>query len=353
MLIAEVVAANEYKVTIMTLTQLRYLVAIADAGMNITQAAERVYATQPGLSKQLRQLEDELGMQMFSRSGRSLEAVTPAGALVIERARKIIDEAESIRALAANMRHESTGELRIATTHTQARFVLPPAIALLKEEFPDVNIHLMPGGDAELLELLHRDDIDLAIMSGTSKPPPNFVAVPIFDWERIIMMPNSHPLTAIGDDITLEQLAEYPLVSYESALSPESSLRRAFAAKDLTPRIACTARDADLIKTYVRAGLGVGILAEMAILPEDKADLELRCIDNLLPTCTTWVLVRPDRLLRDFSLAFISALAPQLERRKLPRMLDPDEPDGFPEPMHWRDMRASNYCTESAEAASE
>ncbi len=326
----------------MTLTQLRYLVAIADAGLNITQAAERVFATQPGLSKQLRHLEDELGLQMFSRSGRSLEAVTPAGALVIERARKIIDEAESIRALAANMRHESTGELRIATTHTQARFVLPPAIAKLKQEFPDVNIHLMPGGDAELLELLHRDEIDLAIMSGTSKPPSGYIAVPVFDWERVIMMPNTHPLTQVGDDITLHQLADYPLVSYESAISPDSSLRKAFSSAELSPRIACTARDADLIKTYVRAGLGVGILAEMAILPEDRADLELRCIDNLLPTCTTWILVRQDRLLREYALAFISALAPQIERRKLPRMLNPDEPDQFPAPMHWRDLHGSN-----------
>ncbi len=326
----------------MTLTQLRYLVAIADAGLNITQAAERVFATQPGLSKQLRHLEDELGLQMFSRSGRSLEAVTPAGALVIERARKIIDEAESIRALAANMRHESTGELRIATTHTQARFVLPPAIAKLKHEFPDVNIHLMPGGDAELLELLHRDEIDMAIMSGTSSPPSGYIAVPVFDWERVIMMPNTHPLTDVGDDITLSQLADYPLVSYESATSPDSSLRKAFAAIELAPRIACTARDADLIKTYVRAGLGVGILAEMAILPEDRADLELRCIDNLLPTCTTWILVRQDRLLREYALAFISGLAPQIERKKLPRMLNPDEPDQFPAPFHWRDLHGSN-----------
>ncbi len=330
----------------MTITQLRYLVAIADSGLNITQAAERVFATQPGLSKQLRQLEDELGLQMFSRSGRSLEAVTPAGALVIERARKIISETESIRALAENLRHEASGELRIATTHTQARFVIPQAIAKLKEEFPDVNIHLMPGGDSELLELLHRDDIDLAIISGTSNPPPNFIAVPLFNWERIIMMPKEHPLSKVGNEITLQQLAEYPLVSYESALSPDSSLRRSFAAVDLSPRISCTARDADLIKTYVRAGLGVGILAEMAILPEDQADLELRCIDQLLPTCTTWILVRPDRLLRDFSLAFISALAPQLERKKLPRMLNPDEPDQFPEPVHWRDLHGS-YCPES------
>lgn len=329
----------------MTLTQLRYLVAIADAGLNITQAAEKVYATQPGLSKQLRHLEDELGLLMFSRSGRSLEAVTPAGALVIERARKIIADAESIRSLAANMRQESSGELRIATTHTQARFVLPPAIASLKQEFPDVNIHLMPGGDAELLELLHRDDIDLAIISTTGKAPPNFIAVPIFNWERIIMMPNTHPLTQVGNDITLKQLSEYPLVSYESALSPDSSLRKAFAAVDLAPRIACTARDADLIKTYVRAGLGVGILAEMAILPEDQADLSLRCIDQLLPTCTSWVLVRQDRLLRDYALAFISALAPQIERKKLARMLNPDEPDQFPPPVHWRDLHGSN-CPE-------
>ena len=326
----------------MTLTQLRYLIAIADAGLNITQAAERVFATQPGLSKQLRQLEDELGLQMFTRSGRSLEDITPAGVQVIAHARKIIDQAENIRVLAANLRREASGELRIATTHTQDRFVLPPSLAALNDEYPDVNIHLMPGGDAELIEMLHRDEIDLAIISSTGKLPSGYITVPVFDWERVIMMPKKHPLTQIGPNISLSDLAKYPLVSYESTLSSRSSLRKTFQAENLEPRIACTARDADLIKTYVRAGLGVGILAEMAILPEDYTDLEVRCIDNLLPTCTTYVLVRPDRLLRDFTVAFISLLAPQLERRKLPRMLDVDEPEGFPKPIHWRDEHDSH-----------
>ncbi|GAA0716695.1 LysR substrate-binding domain-containing protein [Dokdonella soli] len=323
----------------MTLTQLRYLIAIADSGLNITLAAERVHATQPGISKQLKQLEDELGFQLFARKGKSLDAITPAGSQVIERARVIQAEAANIRALAANLRNEAQGELRIATTHTQARFALPAPIAALKRRYPQVSVHLQPGGDAEILELLARGQGDLAVISTAGTVPSVGLALPAYRWDRVALVPRGHALATLGRAPTLAELAAYPLVSYESSLKPESSLRRAFGAAGLEPRLGFTARDADLIKTYVRAGLGVGVLAEMALLPEDAADLRVLPADGLFPTCTTWIVLRHDRVLRDFALEFIAQFAPHLDRRDVRRAFDHGVHDGsWPEPPHWREI---------------
>ncbi|MBX3689538.1 LysR substrate-binding domain-containing protein [Dokdonella sp.] len=324
----------------MNLTQLRYLAAIADSGLNITLAAERVHATQPGISKQLKQLEDELGFQLFARKGKSLESITPAGRQVISRARTILAEAANIRALAANLRNEEHGELRIATTHTQARFALPAPIAALKRRYPHVSVHLQPGDDSEILEVLANGHADLAVVSSAGAAPAKGFALPAYRWERVVLVPRNHPLAALQRAPTLEELAAYPLVSYESSLKPESSLRRAFIEAGLEPRLAFTARDADLIKTYVRAGLGVGILAEMALLPEDAGDLRALSADDLFPTCTTWIVLRRDRVLRDFALEFIARFAPQIDRRDVRRAFDHDAYDGeWPLAPHWREVQ--------------
>jgi DNA-binding transcriptional LysR family regulator len=329
----------------MTLVQLYHLVAITDAGLNITQAAERVHATQPGVSKQLKQLEDELGFFIFTRRGKNLEGITPAGAQVIERARAILAEAANIRALAANLRNDAAGELRIATTHTQARFVLPAAIAKLKDTFPQVSVHMLPGGDAEIHELLARGDVNVAIVSRAGESPSADRAVPLFQWDRVILVPRHHALAKRERLESLAELAHYPLVSYLSSQRPDSSLWRAFAREGLEPRIAFTAGDADLIKTYVRTGLGVGILAEMAVLPEDMTDLKVLPVDGLLPTCTTWLLLRPDRLLRDFTSAFITLLAPQIDRLDLRRALELGIAVDWPRAPHWRERGANDART--------
>jgi DNA-binding transcriptional LysR family regulator len=182
----------------MTLTQLRYIVAIADAGLNITLASERVHATQPGISRQLRQLEDELGFQIFLRKGKSLESITAPGAQVIARARSILAEAANIRVLAANLRNENAGELVLVTTHTQARFVLPAAIARIKRRYPAVGIRLEPHGDTELIDLLGKGAADLAIISTASTPPNAELAIPIFRWDRQILLPKDHALARLG-----------------------------------------------------------------------------------------------------------------------------------------------------------
>jgi DNA-binding transcriptional LysR family regulator len=322
----------------MTLTQLRYLIAIADSGLNITLAAERVHATQPGLSKQLKQLEEELGFTLFTRRGKSLEAITGAGAQVIERARVIQSEAANIRALAANLRNEAQGELRIATTHTQARYALPSAIAALRKRYPEVGVHLQPGGDAEILELLERGLTDLAVLSTADTPPPAGLALPVYRWDRIALVPRGHALTKIARAPTLADLSAHALVSYESSLKPESSLRRAFEDAGLPLRLAFTARDADLIRTYVGAGLGVGVLAEMAL---DETDRDVVGLDlgGLLPSCTTWIVLRRERVLREYALEFIARLAPHIDRRDVRRAFDHGiAADEWPLPPRWRDL---------------
>ncbi|HEY8587859.1 MAG TPA: LysR substrate-binding domain-containing protein [Rhodanobacter sp.] len=325
----------------MTLTQLRQLVAIADSGLNITLAAERIHATQPGLSRQLRQLENELGFELFVRRGRSLDAVTDAGQQVLERARTILAEASRIQALAANLRHEAHGALRIATTHTQARFALPAAIGALNRDYPGVSVHLQPGRDAEALAQLEDGRVDLAVVSTTGAAPAGGIALPAYRWDRVVITPRGHALVRGSQPPSLEDLSRLPLISYDSSRHPESSLRRAFAGINKLPQIVMTAGDADLIKTYVRSGLGVGILAEMAMLDED-GDLHRLAADHLLPPCTTWIVLRRKTVLREYVLEFIASFAPHLDRQAIRRAVADDvAPRHWAQVPHWRERSST------------
>lgn len=319
----------------MTLTQLRYLVAIADSGFNITQAAEKVHATQPGLSKQLKQLEDELGFQLFLRRGRSLEGVAPAGVKVIEHARRILAEAANIRSYAANERGEFSGRLLLATTHTQARYVLPKVIAELTQRYPKVSVDLFAAGDAEVLDKLGEADFGLISTAG-SAPPTSGMAVPLFRWQRVLLVQKAHPLVTLGRPPSLVELARHPLISYESSTLPESSLQRAFAAAGVAPSIAMTARDANLIKTYVRTGMGAGVLAEMAVGGREDDDLRVIAAPPELPECITWAVVPRGRVLRAYALALLHGLAPQIDPRDLRRILEGNQPPLWPEPPRWQ-----------------
>lgn len=318
----------------MTLTQLRYLVAIADAELNITLAASRVHATQPGLSKQLKQLEDELGFLLFVRRGRSLDAVTPAGEQVIARARLVLAEANNIRTYAANQRRESQGQLVLTTTHTQARFVLPPAVAQVKSRYPQVSVHLQQAAEADALSLFSQGDADIAVVSTTGEPPAAGLAVPLYRWRRLVLVPRGHALDRPGSAPSLNELAGFPLISYESSTRPGSSLQRAFAAAGLEPDLALTALDADLIKTYVRAGLGVGLLAEMAVSASDQ-DLRAWGAPPQVADCVAWAVLPRDRVLRDYALDLVHALAPQIDVRDLRRVLEGNQEPAWPTPPEW------------------
>lgn len=321
----------------MTLNQLRYLVAIVDAGLNITLAASHVHATQPGLSRQIKQLEDELGFLLFIRRGRSLAALTPAGEDVLIRARRMLDDASDIRALAANQRGERKGRLTLVTTHTQARYVLPNAIAATRRAFPAVSIRLQPSDESEILARLARGGDELAIISTSGTVPEGGIAVPLYRWRRVVLVAKGHALDKLRKSPTLRELSALPLVSYESSRRPESSLRRAFEHARLPLQLAMTAHDADLIKTYVRAGLGVGILAEMAVSASDT-DLHALHAPSALPECITWAVLPGGRVLRDFTLRLLRELAPQIDAIDLRRVVAGNAEPAWPDPPAWSEL---------------
>jgi LysR family cys regulon transcriptional activator len=295
----------------MTLQQLKYLVAIADSGLNITAAAERLYTSQPGISKQLKLLEQELGVQLFTRKGKSLTAITPAGKDVIGRARRIMREVENIRNLASDLSGEQEGTLSIATTHTQARHVLPDVIREFRERYPKINLELHQGTSEQIAELVAANRVDFAIATGSRQLFPGLVLLPCYSWDRIVLVPNGHPLTA-SKDLNLRVLAGYPLVTYVFGATGESSLKRAFAEQGLEPNVVFTARDADIIKTYVRMGMGVGIVAPMAYECQDQKDLTALSAAGLFPRVTTWLGFRRDSVLRRYMVDFIALFAPHL-----------------------------------------
>jgi LysR family cys regulon transcriptional activator len=306
----------------MTLQQLRYLLAIADSGLNITAAAERLYTSQPGISKQLKLLEQELKVQLFTRKGKSLAAITPAGQDVINRARAIMREVDNIRSLASDISGEEEGTLSIATTHTQARYVLPEIIGAFRTRYPKVNLELHQGTSEQIAELVASNSVDFAIATGSAGLFPGLVLLPCYHWDRIVLVPRNHELATVADNLSLAMLAEHPLVTYVFSLTGESSFKKAFADEGLEPDVVFTARDADVIKTYVRMGMGVGIVAGLAYECSDEEDLVSMSAKGLFPRCTTWLGFRRDSVLRGYMLEFLSLFAPHLTPELIKESID-------------------------------
>ena len=301
----------------MKLQQLKYLLAIVDNGLNITAAAERLYTSQPGVSKQLKLLEEELGLQLFTRKGKSLGGITAAGEQVIERARLIMQEVENIRSLASDYYHEEQGTLSIATTHTQARYVLPNVIKEFRQRYPQVNLNLHQGTSEQIADMVAANEIDFAIATGSHELFADLLLVPSYHWDRKIIVPKDHDLASLDRKLTLHDLAEHPLVTYVFSFGGQSSLKRAFEKQGLEPDVVFTARDADVIKTYVRMGLGVGIVASMAEDCEDQKDMTALDAEGLFPRSTTWIGFRKDIVLRRYMLDFVQLFAPHITADQL------------------------------------
>ena len=301
----------------MKLQQLKYLLAIADNGLNITAAAERLYTSQPGVSKQLKLLEEELGLQLFTRKGKSLGSITAAGEQVIERARLIMQEVENIRSLASDYYQEEEGTLSIATTHTQARYVLPGVIKEFRKRYPRVSLNLHQGTSEQIADMVAANEIDFAIATGSHELFANLLLVPSYRWDRKILVPNDHALAKLDRKLTLHDLAEYPLVTYVFSFGGQSSLKSAFSKEGLEPDVVFTARDADVIKTYVRMGLGVGIVASMAEDCDDRKDLTAIDAEGLFPRSTTWIGFRKDGVMRRYMFDFARLFAPHISASRL------------------------------------
>ena len=311
----------------MKLHQLRYLVTIVQKGLNITAAARALHTSQPGISKQIKLLEEELGFQIFEREGRNVTRVTAAGQAVVEHASRLLEEAENIRRLSADFQDENKGTMSIATTHTQARYVLPPVIKQFRARYPNVALHLHQGTSEQIADLAAADRVDFSIATGSHELFPSLALMPCFRWHRDIVVPRDHPLASVPKP-TLKQVSEYPIVSYVFSFTGRSSLSELFEREGLKLDVTLTARDADVIKTYVRLGLGVGIVASMAY--EDEDDRDLVAIDgaHLFPESVTWIGVRRGRLLRGYMYEFIRLVAPHLTRKLVDHALRARDPAG-------------------------
>lgn len=300
----------------MKLQQLRYLIATVDNGLNITAASEALFTSQPGVSKQIRLLEDELSLQLFVRKGKSLTALTDAGQKVVKRARRILSEADNIKALSSELAGEQKGELVIATTPTQARYVLPDMLELFQRQYPGISLRLHQGTSEQIAEQVLDREADFAIASGQSELFEDLVILPIYSWERIILVRPDHPLANLPNP-GLSDIVRYPIISYTYSFTEESSLGQVFSAAGVEPNVVFTAQDPDIIKTYVRKGMGVGILACMAYDEERDTDLVAINASRLFPSLTTWVGFRKDRFLSEYMYGFLERVVPGPSRNRV------------------------------------
>ncbi len=297
----------------MNIRQLRYISAVARHGLNISATAESLYTSQPGVSKQIRQLEDELGVQIFERNGRQLTRVTPAGKAIIELADRALIEVDTIREAALEFSDPSRGRLSIAASHTQARYALPSVIKRFVTKYPRVAIQLHQGTPLQIAELAMEGKVDLAIATEALEHFEDLIMLPCYRWHRAVVVPKGHPLCEVKP-LTLKALAEHPLATYVFGFTGRSQLDSAFKKQGLEPKLAFAATDADIIKTYVRAGIGVGIVARMAI--DDDKDTDLCALDasSLFEASTTKIGFRRAIFLRGYTYEFIELFAPHLKR---------------------------------------
>ena len=297
----------------MKLQQLRYIWEVAHHDLNVSLTAKSLYTSQPGISKQIRLLEDELGVEIFSRSGKHLTRVTPTGEKILKIAGDILRQVDGIKQLTQEHNSPNHGSLSIATTHTQARYALPSIIEGFIGKYPDVSLHMHQGTPVQISEKAADGTVDFAIATEALELFSDLLMMPCYRWNRCILVPKDHPL-ALLDSLTLEDVALYSIVTYVFGFTGRSRLDDAFRDKGLKPKVVFTATDADVIKTYVRLGLGIGIVAHMAYNPETDSDLVAIEAGHLFESSVTSIGFRKGTYLRGYMYDFIEAFAPHLTR---------------------------------------
>ncbi|MCX4029576.1 HTH-type transcriptional regulator CysB [Endozoicomonas sp. SM1973] len=297
----------------MKLQQLRYIWEVAHHDLNVSATAQSLYTSQPGISKQIRLLEDELGVEVFARSGKHLTRVTPAGEAIIKTAGEILRKVESIKQVAQEFSNEQKGSLSIATTHTQARYALPTVIKKFIQQYPEVSLHMHQGTPMQIAEMAADGTVDFAIATEAMEHFNDLIMMPCYRWNRCVLVPKDHVL-AQNSRLELEDVAKYPIVTYVFGFTGRSKLDESFMSKGLTPKVVFTAADADVIKTYVRLGLGVGIVAKMAYNQELDQDLVALDASHLFESSITKIGFRKGTFLRGFMYEFIEQFAPHLNK---------------------------------------
>ncbi len=308
----------------MNLQQLRYVYEVARSGLNVSEAAAALHTSQPGVSKQIRLLEEELGVDVFVRQGRRLAAVTAPGREVLKIAERMLRDLDNMRSVGKEFGAEESGTLAIATTHTQARYVLPSIVQQFMQRHPNVRVSLHQGSPTEVCDFVLAGEADLAIATEAIAEQDELVMLPCYQWNRCVIAPPEHPILK-AKPLTLEAIAKYPVITYDFAFTGRSQINKAFAARGLAPNVVLTAIDADIIKTYVGLGLGIGIVAYMAYDP--AADKGLRAVDaaHLFESATTRIGIRRNAWLRSYVYTFIELFAPHLTRRMVQSALAGEE----------------------------
>lgn len=305
----------------MNLQQLRYLREIERQGLNISGAAEALFTSQPGISKQIKLLEEELGIDIFVRSGKRIVAVTEPGKAILGIARRILQETDNLKQVGQEFQEQDSGHLTIATTHTQARYALPPVVKQFIKRYPKVKLNLHQGNPTQIAEQVLNGEADLAIATEALVLYDELVTLPCYEWHHCVIVPPKHPLLN-EKRLTLAKLAQYPIVTYDHAFSGRGKIDEAFAEAGIEPNIALTAIDADVIKTYVELGLGIGILAEIAFKPEREGHLRKIPAGNLFKPNMTRLAIRKNEYLRGYTYDFIELFAPHLSREVVTKAMN-------------------------------
>lgn len=304
----------------MKIHQLRYVHEVARNKLNISAAAEVLHTSQPGVSKQIQLLEDELGLQIFQRNGKRLVGVTEPGEIVISLAQRIMREMESIKRVGDEFANVEMGTLTIATTHTQARYKLPAAVKAFIEMHPEIKLNIHQGSPAQVAEQIMNGEADVGIATESISNFEEILCLPCYQWNRCVVAPHGHPLLKEAE-LTLAKIAEYPIVTYDYAFTGATLVSRVFHDAGIEPNVVLTAIDADVIKTYVSLGMGIGLVAQMAYDPTRDGNLAMLDVSDLFPPSTTFLGVRKDAFLRGYMIDFMQLLAPAHSRKDIQRAL--------------------------------
>ncbi|MFO1243635.1 MAG: CysB family HTH-type transcriptional regulator [Ramlibacter sp.] len=305
----------------MNLHQFRFVQEAARRNLNLTEAAKALHTSQPGVSKAIIELEEELGVEIFARHGKRLKRITEPGQHVLKSIELIMREVSNLKRIGEQFSAQDSGTLSIATTHTQARYVLPVPVAKLREAYPKVNVSLHQGAPDQVARMVLDEVAEIGIATESLQDYPDLVTLPCYEWQHVLVLPAAHPL-AKKERFSLEDLAAEPIITYHPSFTGRTRIDTAFASRKLTPRIALEAIDSDVIKTYVRLGLGIGIVAEMAVRDDgSNSDLVVRPLGHLFGQNVARVAFKRSAYLRNFVYKFAELLSDRLDRNLIAKAM--------------------------------
>ncbi|MFZ6849716.1 CysB family HTH-type transcriptional regulator [Undibacterium sp. RuRC25W] len=304
----------------MNLHQLRFVREAVRQNFNLTEAAKALFTSQPGVSKAIIELEEELGVDIFTRHGKRIRGLTEPGRAVLKSVELIMQEIDGLKRIGKEYAAQDSGSFTIATTHTQARYALPMVVQAFMQKFPKVRLSLLQGNPKQIAEMVMRDQADLVIATESIAGFDGLISLPCYQWEHVVIVPVDHPLLRVKN-VTLEEIAEFPLVTYDAAFAGRSKIDQAFQIRNLKPDILLEAIDADVIKTYVELGMGIGIIAGMAFDAERDKNLRAISVGHLFGMNVSRVAIKQGAYLRSYVYTFIELLNPTLTRKMVDSVL--------------------------------